>query len=99
MEILFAVETLLVGEVLGVVFLTELITMLPRTKNCGWMSMGLARAREEAIFLSKLSSASSSEDVLTKGILPDCLAYKVIIIGLICSIVRDLPGMAFASKL
>ena len=82
-EILLAVETLLVGEVFGVVLLTELLTMLPRTKNCGWMSIGLARAREEAIFLSKLSSASSSEDVLTKGILPDCLAYKVIIIGLI----------------
>ena len=73
MEILLDVETLLVGDVFGVL-LTELLTILPLTRNFGWISKGLAKAREEAIFLSKLSSASSSDDVLTSGILPDCLA-------------------------
>ena len=72
-EILLDVETLLVGDVFGVL-LTELLTILPLTRNFGWISKGLAKAREEAIFLSKLSSASSSDDVLTSGILPDCLA-------------------------
>ena len=73
MEILLDVETLLVGDVFGVL-LTELLAILPLTRNFGWISKGLAKAREEAIFLSKLSSASSSDDVLTSGILPDCLA-------------------------
>ena len=55
-------------------FLTVLLVVLPLTRNCGCMSMGLARAREDAIFLSKLSSASSSEDVFTRGMRPDSRA-------------------------
>jgi hypothetical protein len=51
-------------------FLTVLLVVLPLTRNWGWMSIGLARAREDAIFLSKLSSASSSEEVFTRGIRP-----------------------------
>ena len=55
-------------------FLTVLLVVLPLTRNCGWMSMGLAKARDDAIFLSKLSSASSSEDVFTRGMRPDSRA-------------------------
>jgi len=40
------------------------------------MSIGLARARDEAIFLSKLSSASSSDEVFTSGMRPDSLAWQ-----------------------
>lgn len=50
------------------------------------MSKGLASARDDAIFLSKLSSASSSDDVLTKGIRPDSRACDILRLMFLCSL-------------
>ena len=57
-------------------FLIVLLVLLPLTRKSLLISRGLAKAREDAILLSKLSSASSSDDVFTRGIRPDSRACK-----------------------
>ena len=76
-------ETFLLAEMFGEgfcelleLFLIVLLVVPPLTRKSVLISRGLARAREDAILLSKLSSASSSDDVFTRGIRPDSRACQ-----------------------